>query len=245
MLGAPISGLILDHVHWVGSSSWRWLLILEGIPAVVFGVFTYLLLPNRPTEARFLTDDEKYWITSQLKSEEEQKNSAHQLSALRALVHGRVWHLAGAVGLHGAVSYAVFFWMPQLLKTTALGYSNTNIGLLIMAPYLAGLLAMIAISHNSDQTLERRWHVAIPAIIAGTACVMLGTTHSILIVVALFSAVVGGVCGYLGPFWALPSEFLTGSSATSGIALITTSANLGGFVGPYAFGFIRQRAENL
>jgi ACS family tartrate transporter-like MFS transporter len=87
--------------------------------------------------------------------------------------------------------------------------------------------------------------VAIPAIIAGVACVSLGATHSVVFLVVFLSAVVGCVCGYLGPFWALPSEFLTGSSAASGIALITTWVNLGGFAGPYAFGFIRQRTESL
>lgn len=241
VLGAPISGLILDHVHWLGLSSWRWLLILEGVPAVMFGVLTYFVLPNRPAEARFLTETEKNWITSQLKSEQDHKSAIHQLTASRALVHGRVWHLAVAAVFHGAVSNAVFFWMPQVVKTFALGYSNTVIGLLVMVPYVIGLVTMILISHSSDRKLERRWHVAIPAIIAGVACVMLGATHSVV----FLSAVVGCVCGYLGPFWALPSEFLTGSSAASGIALITTFVNLGGFAGPYAFGFIRQRTESL
>lgn len=245
VLGAPISGLILDHVHWLGLSSWRWLLILEGLPAVIFGVLTCFLLPNRPTDAKFLTDTEKNWITSQLKSEEDHKSATHQLSASRALVHGRVWHLAAAAVFHGAVSNAVFFWMPQVVKTIMLGHSNTVIGLLVMVPYVIGLVTMILISHSSDRKLERRWHVAIPAIIAGVACVTLGSTHSVVFLVVLLSAVVGCICGYLGPFWALPSEFLTGSSAASGIALITTLVNLGGFAGPYAFGFIRQKTESL
>lgn len=127
----------------------------------------------------------------------------------------------------------------------ALGYSNTIIGLLVMIPYIIGLLAMMMISHRSDRNLERKWHVAIPATIAGIGCAALGTTHSVPFVTALLSIVVGCVCGYLGPFWALPSEFLTGSSAASGIALITTLVNLGGFAGPYAIGFIRQRTESL
>jgi ACS family tartrate transporter-like MFS transporter len=245
LLGAPISGLILDHVHWLSLSSWRWLLILDGLPAVMFGVLTYFVLPNRPLEAKFLTETEKNWITSQLQSEQDHKSATHQLTASRALVHGRVWHLAVAAVFHGAVSNAVFFWMPQVVKTIALGYSNTVIGLLVMVPYLIGLVTMILISHSSDRNLERRWHVAIPAIIAGVACVMLGATHSVVFLVVFLSAVVGCVCGYLGPFWALPSEFLTGSSAASGIALITTFVNLGGFAGPYAFGFLRQRTESL
>lgn len=244
VLGAPISGLILDHVHWLGMSSWRWSLILEGLPGVGFGIFTYFLLPNSPAEAKFLTGIEKNWITSQLQSEEDHK-SAHRLSASSALVNGRVWCLAGAAVFHGAVSNGVFFWMPQVVKTMALGYSNTMIGLLVMVPYIIGLLAMILISRSSDRNFERKWHVVIPATIAGIACAALGATHSVLFVTVLLSAVIGCICGYLGPFWALPSEFLAGPSAASGIALITTFVNLGGFAGPYAIGFIRQRTESL
>jgi ACS family tartrate transporter-like MFS transporter len=244
-IGAPLSGFILDHVHWAGMSSWRWLLILEGLPAVIFGVLTYFLLPNRPAEAKFLTESEKDWIIMQLKNEEDNKRGTHQLSAVGAFGHRRVWHLAGTVMLHGAVAYALFFWMPQVVKTLSQGYSNTAVGLLVMVPYAIGLLAMILISRNSDRKLERRWHVAIPAAMGGIACLVFGATHSIFFVVFLLSVAVGCVCGYLGPLWALPSEFLTGSSAASGIALITTFVNLGGFVGPYAFGFIRQRTESL
>src|SRR6202035_4723542 len=94
ILGAPISGFILEHVHWLSISSWRWLLILEGIPAVVCGVLTYFLLPNRPAEATFLTQEEKIWITSEMTREEEEKIGERSISALHALAHPRVWHLA-------------------------------------------------------------------------------------------------------------------------------------------------------
>jgi ACS family tartrate transporter-like MFS transporter len=93
MLGAPVSGLILDHVHWLAISSWRWLLILEGLPAVAFGVVTYFLLPSRPAEAVFLTADEKAWIAAELAREERGKASDHAQSPLSGLSHGRVWHL--------------------------------------------------------------------------------------------------------------------------------------------------------
>jgi len=245
IIGAPISGLILDHVHWLGMSSWRWLLILEGLPAVILGALTYSLLPNRPAEASFLSESEKDWLSRQVKSEADHKRRTHQLSAAAALVHGRVWHLAFAALVHGAALYAVFFWMPQIVKTLSSSYSNAVVGFLVMIPYVFGMLTMILISRRSDRKLERRWHVAIPAMIAGIACVTLGIGHSLSISVALLSIAVGCICGYLGPFWSLPSEFLTGASAASGIALITTFVNLGGFVGPYAFGFIHQRTEGF
>src|SRR6266436_6247571 len=93
ILGAPVSGFILVHAHWLSVSSWRWLLILEGIPAVVGGVFTYFLLPSRPAEAKFLSQDEKDWITADLAREEQEKLASHKISAVQALLNKRVWHL--------------------------------------------------------------------------------------------------------------------------------------------------------
>src|SRR6266853_4265357 len=83
ILGAPVSGLILDHVHWLGVSSWRWLLVLEGIPAVVCCVLTYCLLPNRPADATFLTLEEKHWISQELEREKRQKQGTHEISTIR------------------------------------------------------------------------------------------------------------------------------------------------------------------
>src|SRR5580700_192424 len=94
ILGAPVSGLILDNVHWLGVGSWRWLLILEGLPAMGCGVLTYFLLPSRPAEANFLTWDEREWITTELAGEEELKRRKRQISATQVLADGRVWHLA-------------------------------------------------------------------------------------------------------------------------------------------------------
>ena len=82
ILGAPLSGFILDHVHWLGIPSWRWLLTLEAIPAILCGVLTYLLLPARPHDAKFLTAAEKTWLSDELAREGREKQNAHQISAV-------------------------------------------------------------------------------------------------------------------------------------------------------------------
>lgn len=242
ILGSPVSGFILDRVHWLNLSSWRWLLILEGAPAVVGGVICYLLLPNRPAEAKFLAQTEKAWIEREL---ERDRKTADQLSAIETLRNKRVWHLAVIGVTHAVATYSISFWLPQLIKSLLGNQSNTVVGLVLVIPYLVALSGMMVVSRHSDRTLERRYHVAACSLAAGMALLLLGTSHYIFFSVALLSIATLGTFSMLPVFFALPGEFLTGFSAASGIALITSIANLGGFAGPYAVGSIQGRTGSL
>src|SRR5439155_1832563 len=164
ILGGPVSGLILDHVQWLGVSSWRWLLILEGVPAVVCGVLAYFLLPSRPTEAKFLARDEKDWIIAELAREHEKKLGEHQISLAKTFTHLRVWHLVSIQFTYLIGLYSLSFWLPQVIKSLSSHYSNTVVGLLAVIPQLAGLVSMVLVSRSSDQRLERRYHGAIAAL---------------------------------------------------------------------------------
>jgi predicted MFS family arabinose efflux permease len=245
ILGAPVSGYILDHAHWAALSSWRWLLILEGLPAIVGGVLAYLFLPSRPAESTFLTHEEKGSITAELAREDQAKIGEHSISALRALAHPRVWHLAAALFAFDIGLYAMSFYMPQSVKALSSGYSNTAVGILVMIPHLAGLAAMVLVSRSSDRRLERRYHAAIPLIIAGMALMMLGTTSSPLVLISLWSFVAMGIYSFFGPFFSMPSKFLVGFSAAAGIALINSVGNLGGFVGPSVIGALAHGTRGI
>jgi MFS transporter, ACS family, tartrate transporter len=245
VIGSPVSGFILDHVHWLGLGSWRWLLILEGVPAVVCGVLTYFLLPNRPAEAKFLSQEEKDWIVAELAQEEGEKLASHNITALQALTNRRVWHL-GFIGFTLNVGmYGMNFWMPQLVKSLSRGISSSLIGLLLMIPHLVGLPVMVMVSRSSDRKQERRFHASIPAVIAGIALASLGLTHSVFLTILLLTFAALGIYSVYGPFYCLPGDFLTGFAAASGIALVSSVANLGGFAGPYAIGWISQKTGSL
>lgn len=247
IVGAPLSGVILDHVHWYGVSSWRWLLVLQGIPAVLGGICTYFLLHNRPAEAAFLSPEEKDWLMNELALEEQQKLTRRRITAVQALAHGRVWHLTGVYFPAMVGYYAMTFWMPQLIKAISSKYSNTTVGVLVMIPYLLALAVMTVVGRSSDRTLERRYHAAIPLVIAAISLVLLSTTatSSVFFSVPLWCLAASGIYSLWGPFWSLPSEFLTGFSAAAGIAMINCIGNLGGFVGPYAIGAISKKTGSL
>jgi ACS family tartrate transporter-like MFS transporter len=246
IVGAPISGLILDHIHWLGLSSWRWLLILEGIPAVVGGITTYFLLPSRPAEARFLTPQEANWLASKLVFQEQRKVAQERISVSQTLAHTRVWHLTAAYFAWAVGQYTMVFWMPQLVKTSSSQYSNTTVGIFVMIPYLVGLIAMILVARRSDRTGERRYHAAIPVMIAGTCLVLLGATATPAFVSLFFWCfAAAGIYSLLPPFWSMPNEFLSGFSAAAGIAFINSFGNIGGFVGAYGMGAINEHTRSF
>jgi MFS transporter, ACS family, tartrate transporter len=245
IVGAPISGFILDHAHWLGVASWRWLFILEGLPAIALGFLTYQVLPNRPNEAKFLTGEEREWLQAELEREDQLKLERGRQSALEGMTNPRVWHLVAIYFAMMIGSYTLSFFAPQLVKSLSKDYSNSLVGYLVMIPYLAALAGMIFVGRSSDRRMERRYHAAICLLVGGIGFLSLGWIHSPFVTVALLSLLAVGYCSSLGPFWAMPSEFLTGFSAASGIALINATGNLGGFAGTAVVGFISQKTGSL
>jgi predicted MFS family arabinose efflux permease len=135
----------------------------------------HLLPASQPAgEARFLAKEEKSWLIAELAREEHSKTTGHSISALRALTHPRVWHLAAVLLGFDIGLYAMSFYMPQVVKALSNGFSSTVVGILVMVPHLAGLAAMVLVSRSSDRRLERRYHSAIPIAVAGIALVLLG-----------------------------------------------------------------------
>jgi ACS family tartrate transporter-like MFS transporter len=246
VIGAPLSGVILDRAHWLGVSSWRWLLILESIPAIIAGIVTYVFLPSRPTEAKFLTPQERNLLAAELGLQEHSKVAQHAITVGQALAHTRVWYLTAIYFTAMVAMNMTNFWMPQLLKTHSSQYSNTTVGVLVMIPYITAVTAMLFVSRSSDRSLERRYHAAIPGMIAATSLLLLGATNSsALLSVVLWCFVAAGVYSMLPPFWSLPNEFLSGFSAAAGIAFINSFGNIGSFIGPYVMGTVNKQTGSF
>ena len=244
-IGGPISGVILDRMNgFSGLAGWKWLFLLEGIPAVLLGVVTFLFLPDNPAKATWLTDEERKWIATTL-DDERKTTAAHGAhSAREALRSGRVWTFATIYFSIIMSFYGVTFWLPQIVKVYA-GTSNMVVGLISAIPYLAAAIGMIFISKNSDFTGERRLHVALAALAGSMGLVAAGLLQNPVLELAALSVCAVGIWGTLGPFWALSSEALAGTGAAAGIAAINSIGNLGGFLGPYLIGWTRDRTGSF
>jgi len=243
IIGAPVSGLLLD-VHWLGINGWRWLFILEGAPAIVFGVVTILYLTDRPQKASWLSEDEKDWIVNELENEKQLKLARHSLSIFEAFRHREVLLLTAAYFLAVTGGYGFIFWLPTLVKNIS-GSSNLKVSLLSAVPYCFALAGMLFFGWSSDQTGERRWHTSVPLFLTAIGLILSVTVTNPMLTISMLCLAGIGVHSYLPSFWSLPTKFLTGSAAAACIGLINSVGNLGGFVGPYAVGYINTATSSF
>lgn len=239
VIGSPLAGAILS-VHWAGWPGWRWLFVLEGIPAVVLGVVTVFYLPDWPNDARWLEPEEREWISQELTQERKANPQATGVSIGQALRMPKVILLTLVYFLAVTGIYGFVVWFPTILKRTT-GFSNLKVTLLAALPYLAGVVAMLFNGWHSDRTRERRWHTAIPLFVGAVClCATLFTGRHLLLAFALMVIVGACTTAFLPSFWPLPTQFLSAAAAAASIGLINALGNLGGFLGPYAMGFLRS-----
>ena len=237
VVGAPISGLLLGMDGMLGFKGWQWLFVLEGLPAVLLAFAVFILLPDRPHRASWLTREEATAIESRL-ARDDSESLRFQRVLWPALRDARVF-LLGLVYLGIVIGlYGIGFWLPQIVK--AMGYSNIDVGLIVALPYAASSVAMVVWGRRSDSANERIRHVAYPALVSaigfiGAAAVGNGWGALLCLTVAAV-----GIYAALAPFWAAPSLFLRGSAAAGGLALINAIGNIGGFLGPYLVGWIKD-----
>jgi ACS family tartrate transporter-like MFS transporter len=238
ILGSLVSGALLDLNGWMGIAGWQWLFILEAVPAVILGVAFWFTMTDWPSEAHWLTAEQRDWLTTRLNTERSQREGIRHYSLKQALTNKRVL-LLSLVYFGGTFSgYGIVLFQPQIVHRLAAGFGMT--GVINAIPYVFAAAAMVLWGRHSDHTGERPRHVAIAYSVGAAGLIATSLmTDPVLTMTMLVIAAMGQ--SSTGPtFWSLPTAMLSGTAAAGGIALINALGNLGGFFGPYLFGLIKD-----
>jgi MFS family permease len=244
-IGSTLSSVLISSGRGVfGLSGWRFMFLVEGIPAILLAVATWFLLTDRPSDAKWLTPDERERLRSVLESERQHVESAHHWPLRKALTHPRILALAFVYFGITYGNYALGFFLPTIVagfrQQYGLKLSTVQAGLVTAVPYVIAAVVMVLWAAHGDRTRERVWHVALPMLLGGLSipvALYLGNPFAAMTAVTVCAV---GVNAALAPFWALPSNFLSGAAAAGGIALINSLGNVSGFAAPYITGALRD-----
>lgn len=237
VIGSPLAGWILGR-SWFAVEGWRWLFVLEGMPAIGLGAVAFFYLTDWPAEATWLSAEQRHWTDQRL--QQERPARAQAMPIKEALRSRTILLLAAVTFLDYFVLYSFYFWFPTILKRQS-GFSDVHVGLLGALPYLGSLIAMQINGWHSDKTRERHWHSAVPLFIAaGGLLGLMAQPRSIQVSLPLFTMVSIGIA-YLATFWPIPTEILSQSAAAAAVGTVNAFGSIAGFAGPYLFGYLNTR----
>ena len=237
-VAAIISGAVLEMDGLLGLTGWQWMFIVEAVPAVLLAFAVLVLLTDRPAVATWLEPAEREWLESALRDERRQIERAGHLGLFQALTDARVLLLSLIYLTIVTATYGITFFLPQIVK--GIGLSNVMTGLVTAIPYTIGTIGMLLWGASSDRRDERRWHFCVACLLAAVGLVGAGLFGSSFLALAFMSVATIGLYGSKPAFWPMPSTFLTGTAAAGGIALVNSIGNLGGYVGPFIVGWIKD-----
>lgn len=241
VIGSPLAGWILSHT-WFGHAGWRWLFVLEGIPAILLGAVSFFFLTDWPHQASWLAPAQRDWIQDRLR--EETPSSLPKTSIWQALTARTVLWLATANFISYLAMYSFAFWIPTMLKSFS-RLSDVRVGVLGAIPYLVTFIVMQVNGWHSDRSGERFWHSAIPIFLAAIGALgLIRQPDSLLVMVACFS-LGANIYSYLPTFFAIPTETLSQSAAAAAVGMINSFGSVAGFAGPYAFGYLHSRTGSF
>jgi MFS transporter, ACS family, tartrate transporter len=241
VIASPLAGWTLSH-SWFRVQGWRWLFVLEGMPAIVLGIVAFFYLTDWPREAAWIAAEQKVWIEETLR---EEKSATEQTMSIRQVLRSRtVLMLAGVSFLNYFVSYSFAFWFPTMLKRLS-GFSDVRVGLFGALPYLACFILMQVNGWHSDRSRERHWHSAVPVFIAAVGLIGLITQSRSVPLSLLLFTLLGIGSSYLPVLWAIPTEILSQKAAAAAVGMISAVGSIAGFAGPYLFGYLNTRTGSF
>ena len=234
VIGGPLSSAILGFDGAAGLHGWQWLFVIEGAPALVLAFVVLRILPDNPQSAKWLSAAEKSTIAARLAAEE----PAGEKSLWPALRDVRVYALG--LALFGVVMgyYGAGLWLPQIVE--AMGFSILQTGFVVAVPFGIAGIAMVLWGRSSDRSGERVWHTIAAALLSAGGFAVASQTQSIPVELAAITCAAVGVLAAHPPLWSLPSSFLGGTGAAGGIGLVNSIGGLGGFLGPYVIGALKE-----
>ncbi|HWB51976.1 MAG TPA: MFS transporter [Stellaceae bacterium] len=237
-LGAPISTALLSLDGLWGLKGWQCMYLFEAVPTVLIGVVVLFYLTDRPEQASWLDAAQRKWLAAGIAAEQSEVRKEHNVGLLQAFWDPRVLLLSlNYLGIVAA-SLGMLLFLPQIVKQ--LGLSNMEVGWATMIPYACGAVSMVVCGRISDRVGDRRWTLFWTCVIATGGLVLAGMTLGTWWSLAGMSIAAIGFYGTKGPFWSIPSMWLTGSAAAAGIAWINSVGNLGGFFGPTLVGWAKN-----
>jgi MFS transporter, ACS family, tartrate transporter len=239
--GAPISTGLMSLDGLFGLKGWQIMYIAEGLPTIALGVLCYFVMTNKPEQATFLTQQEKDWVTGKIASERKAKEAVRTYSMLESMWNPKVLLLAlNYLGIVTA-SLGMLFFIPQIIKSLGtVANSNMTVGWLTMIPYICGGIALVVWGRISDRMNERRWNLLIACVLSTGGLVMAGLTMGTWWALVGMSLAAMGFYGSKGPFFAMPPMFLSGTALAAGFAWINSIGNIGGFIGPWWIGVMKD-----
>jgi ACS family tartrate transporter-like MFS transporter len=231
VLGSPLSGWLLDHPQF-GLTGWQWLFVVEALPSFALGLVVLAYLPDGPADARWLSEEERRWLTERLASEHAEQSRVGTLPLGRALRDPRILIFSLIYFLNVVGGYGLDFFAPTLLSRALPEASSSLLGLVAAIPPIVALPFMVFYGRRADATRDYAGHVAFAAFAFALGLGALAVPAPAAVVVVSMTVCVAARWSLIGPFWSLPTAILTGAAAAGGIAWINSLGNLGGHLGP-------------
>lgn len=240
IIGAPLSQALLRLDGLAGLRGWQWLFLVEGLPAVIFGLLALRVLTDRPEDATWLAPADRAWLASTMADERARRHATGATSIAAGLANPQLWLLCVVFFLNSVVNYGMFLWLPQLLEDVT-GATGFRLSAITAVPFIAALAAMVLVGRASDRSGERPRYVAACALITavGLVIAVLSQQHTWLLVCG-FAVSQMALRSLAGVFWAIPPQILGGAAAAAGIGVINAIGNVGGFVGPTLIGALHD-----